>query len=408
MAADQIPSRLRAAQDVGAEGQPPEQSASPHFDTSLKSDENGASAADDTRDAPSEGEDAKAEKKPSIIKRHPITFIAGLLVLVALCVVGYFVWLVYFHPYETTDDAFIDARSFAVASKVSGYVADVRVSDNAHLNAGDVIAVIDPRDYQISLDQAKGEVESAKAAISSAEAQVAASSAAIAESRAQQASAQAALQFAQEEASRQQDLARSGAGTVQSAQQATSSLRQAQATLSQAQASVVSAMKNRAVAEAQRASAVATLHQAEATVESAEQSLAYTTISAQQPGRVVRLSGAKGQYVAAGQSVAMFVPDEIWVTANFKETQLTDMRPGQPVDVTIDAYPDMPLKGKVESVQPGSGTAFSLLPAENATGNYVKVTQRVPVKIIVDSWPKDLPVGPGMSVVPTVTVRPRS
>ncbi len=408
MAADQIPSRLRAAQDVGAEGQPPEQSASPYFDTSLKSGENGASAAGDTRDAPSEGEDAKAEKKPSIIKRHPIAFIASLLMLVALCVIGYFVWLVYFHPYETTDDAFIDARSFAVASKVSGYVADVRVSDNAHLNAGDVIAVIDPRDYQISLDQAKGEVESAKAAISSAEAQVAASSAAIAESRAQQASAQAALQFAQEEASRQQDLARSGAGTVQSAQQATSSLRQAQATLSQAQASVVSAMKNRAVAEAQRASAVATLHQAEATVESAEQNLAYTTISAQQPGRVVRLSGAKGQYVAAGQSVAMFVPDEIWVTANFKETQLTDMRPGQPVDVTIDAYPDMPLKGKVESVQPGSGTAFSLLPAENATGNYVKVTQRVPVKIIVDSWPKDLPVGPGMSVVPTVTVRPRS
>jgi membrane fusion protein (multidrug efflux system) len=104
----------------------------------------------------------------------------------------------------------------------------------------------------------------------------------------------------------------------------------------------------------------------------------------------------------------MFVPDEIWVTANFKETQLTDMRPGQPVDVTIDAYPDHVLRGRVDSVQPGSGTAFSLLPAENATGNYVKVTQRVPVKIVVDNWPKDVAIGPGMSVVPTVTVRPRN
>jgi len=102
------------------------------------------------------------------------------------------------------------------------------------------------------------------------------------------------------------------------------------------------------------------------------------------------------------------VPDEIWITANFKETQLTDMRPGQPVDVTIDAYPDHALHGKVASVQPGSGTAFSLLPAENATGNYVKVTQRVPVKIVLDRWPADVSIGPGMSVIPTVTVRPKS
>jgi membrane fusion protein, multidrug efflux system len=202
-------------------------------------------------------------------------------------------------------------------------------------------------------------------------------------------------------------LVQGGAGSVQTSQQADSNLQQAQATYTQSGASVTSAMKNQNAAEAQRASAQASLKQAEAERESAEQNLDYTTIAAAQPGRLVRLTGAKGQFIEAGQAIAMFVPDDIWVTANFKETQLADMRPGQPVDLVIDAYPDHRLHGKVVSVQPGSGTAFSLLPAENATGNYVKVTQRVPVKIAVERWPQDVAIGPGMSVVPTVTVRPR-
>nr|WP_223216615.1 HlyD family secretion protein [Rhizobium mesosinicum] len=328
--------------------------------------------------------------------------------MIALAAIGYVVWLIYFHPYETTDDAFVDARSFSVAAKISGYVSDVPVSDNQHVDAGTVIAKIDPRDYQIALDQARGEVDVAKAAISSAEAQIAAAAAAIDEAKAQLTSAEAALQYAKDENNRQQQLVKSGAGSEQAAQQAASTLRQNEASTAQAKASVTSAIKNKAAAEAQRESAVANLHQAEAQVETAEQNLSYTTITAAQPGRVVKLSGAKGQYIQAGQAVSMFVPDEIWVTANFKETQLTDMRPGQPVDVTIDAYPDHALRGRVDSVQPGSGTAFSLLPAENATGNYVKVTQRVPVKIVIDNWPQDVAIGPGMSVVPTVTVRPRN
>lgn len=362
-------------------------------------------------DLPTETDERAAadekEDRPSIIRRHPFLTVLTLLVLAGLAVAGYFVWLVYFHPYETTDDAFIDARSFSLAAKVSGYVSDVAVTDNQHVAAGDVILKIEPRDYQIALDQAKGQVEVANAAIASAEAQIAAGAAAIDEAKAQQNSASAALQYAQDEATRQQQLLKSGAGSEQAAQQATSNLRQGQASLAQAQASVTSALKNKAAAEAQKASAVASLHQAQAQVEAADQNLKYTTIAAAQPGRVVRLSGAKGQYLQAGQSVAMFVPDEIWVTANFKETQLADMRPGQPVEVTIDAYPRHALTGKVASVQPGSGTAFSLLPAENATGNYVKVIQRVPVKIILDGWPADVAIGPGMSVVPTVTVRPR-
>lgn len=340
----------------------------------------------------------------AVIKRHPLGAVISVIAVVAIATAGYFVWLEKFHPYESTDDAFIEARSFPIAVRVPGYVESVSVTDNQHVDAGTSIARITARDYQIAVDQATGLVEAAKAAIESADAQVGVSDASIAEAQAQQTSAQAALQYAKDEANRQSDLVKGGVGTVQSAQQSEADLRQAQATFNQADASIVSAMKNKVAAQAQRASALASLKQAMAQQESAEQNLHYTDIKVEQSGRVVQLSGAKGQFVEAGQSIAMFVPDEMWVVANFKETQLSLMRPGQPVELTIDAYPNRVLHGKIASVQPGSGTAFSLLPAENATGNYVKVTQRVPVKITVEQWPTDVAIGPGMSVVPTVTV----
>lgn len=367
--------------------------------------EDKAAAPSDTGDK--DGGTKADEKKPSFLKRHPLAIILILALVIALAVAAYFAWLIFIHPYETTDDAFVEARSFSVATKVSGYLSDVPATDNQHLDAGAVIATIDPRDYQIALDQADAQVEAAKASIRNADAQIEVAGASVEEARAQQQSSAAALQFAKDEATRQQELVKGGAGSLQTSQQADSNLRQAQASYVQSGASVTSAMKNQNAAEAQKASAVASLKQAQAQRETAAQNMSYTTITAAQPGRVVQLSGAKGQFVQAGQAVAMFVPDDIWVTANFKETQLADMRPGQPVDLVIDAYPDHKLHGKIVSVQPGSGTAFSLLPAENATGNYVKVTQRVPVKIAVDEWPKDVAIGPGMSVVPTVTVRPR-
>src|SRR6202012_1362169 len=130
----------------------------------------------------------------------------------------------------------------------------------------------------------------------------------------------------------------------------------------------------------------------------------YTTVTAAQPGRVVNLSAAVGQFAQAGTNLTMFVPDQTWVTANFKEIQLDQMRPGEKVTLKIDAYPGRTINGHVESVQPGSGTAFSLLPAQNATGNYVKIVQRVPVKIVMDNPPADVALGPGMSVVPTARI----
>jgi membrane fusion protein (multidrug efflux system) len=218
--------------------------------------------------------------------------------------------------------------------------------------------------------------------------------------------AQAALVFAEQQAARYEHLEQSGYGTVQNAQQYTSQLHQQQAALASAQATLKLAQRQVEALKAQRNSAVASLAQAQAQRDQAELNLSYTTVTAAQPGRVVNLGAAVGQFAQAGTNLTMFVPDQIWVTANFKEIQLDHMRPDDPVTLAIDAYPERKIHGHVESVQPGSGTAFSLLPAQNATGNYVKIVQRVPVKIVMDDPPTDVALGPGMSVVPTVRIDP--
>jgi membrane fusion protein (multidrug efflux system) len=195
-----------------------------------------------------------------------------------------------------------------------------------------------------------------------------------------------------------------GAGTSQAAQQAESDLTQKRAALSGAQANAVAVEKQLAVLSTQREGAQAQSAQARAGLMQAQTNLDRTTIRAPEEGRVAKLSAAKGAYTQPGQSQMMFVPRNVWVTANFKETQLGDMRVGQPATISVDAYPGKTFRGHVDSVQPGSGTVFSLLPAENATGNFVKVVQRVPVKIVFDKAP-GVYLGPGMSVEPSVKVR---
>jgi membrane fusion protein (multidrug efflux system) len=213
------------------------------------------------------------------------------------------------------------------------------------------------------------------------------------------------LQFSQQEEGRARDLVEKGAGMVQREQQTRSDLQSQEANTTRAKAALIAAELGVKTLDAQLESARAQFEQAQAQLDQANLNLGYTNLVAAQSGRVVKLSGAAGTFATVGQSLMMFVPDEVWVVANYKETQLADMRPGQPVEVPIDAYRGRKLIGHVASVQPGSGTAFSLLPAENATGNYVKVVQRVPVKVTIDDWPADLPAGPGMSVVPWTRVR---
>jgi membrane fusion protein (multidrug efflux system) len=313
-------------------------------------------------------------------------------------------WWLNARQYEATDDAFIDARTASISSQVNGAIVDVPVTDNQLVDAGAVLARVDDRDYRVTVDQAKAQVDQAQATISNLDAQIDAQRARIEQAEKQVMEAQAALTFAREEDVRAQDLVKKGAGTQQRAQQTASDLRQRQAAFDGAEVNLVATQKQIAVLETQREVATAQLEQARAAKDQADINLTRTVIIAPTAGRATKIGAAKGNYTQTGQALMMFVPRELWVTANFKESQLTYMQPGQRVDVHVDAYPGRPFRGRVDSIQAGSGAAFSLLPPENATGNYVKVVQRVPVKIVFDDTP-DAYLGPGMSVVPDVKVR---
>jgi membrane fusion protein (multidrug efflux system) len=347
-----------------------------------------------------------ADERPPLrerARRKPFVVAAVVVVAIAALVGGVLWWLNASH-YESTDDAFIDARTVTISSQAGGAVVDVPVTDNQTIEEGGVLARIDPRDYVAAVDQAKAQVEQAQASVANLAAQISAQQARIDQAQKEVTEAQAALTFSQQQNRRAQELVQKGAGTVQNAQQASSDLIQKQAAMSAAQANLIAAQKQIDVLKTQQKTAQAQVDQARATQAVAEANLSRTVIVAPVDGRVTHLTAAKGQYAQAGQALMMFVPTEKWITANFKETQLAYMRPGDPVEITIDAYPGRTFRGRVDSIQAGSGTAFSLLPAENATGNFVKVVQRVPVKIVFDT-PPDIYLGPGMSVVPTVKVR---
>jgi membrane fusion protein, multidrug efflux system len=345
------------------------------------------------------------EARMGLLRRHPFASVIALILLIGAAAGCYLYWDHAQH-FEATDDAFIAARQFALAPKVSGYLTAVPVTDNQHVAAGDVIARIDERDYRVALALAQAQAAAAQASIENVDAQIDVQQAQVASSQAQLQQDQAKLVFARQEAARYRTLTKEGWSSHQTGDLAASQLTQQQAAVESGQANLKVAQRQFESLKAQRDSAVASLEQAKAQGNQAQLNLSYTTVTAAQPGRVVNLSAAVGQFAQAGTNLSMFVPDEIWVTANFKENQLDAMRPGQPVTLEIDAYPERTIRGHIASVQPGSGTAFSLLPAQNATGNYVKIVQRVPVKIVMDNPPTDVALGPGMSVVPTVRIDP--
>ncbi|MFZ3358932.1 MAG: HlyD family secretion protein [Xanthobacteraceae bacterium] len=314
----------------------------------------------------------------------------AIVIATVIAIVAVVLWWLHARNYESTDDAFIDTRTVQISAQVAAAIVNVPVTDNQLVEAGTELVRLDDRDYVAQRDQALANVDNLKA-------QIAAQQAKIVQADKQVAQAQATLTFAQQEADRYEQLARQEAATTEQAQQYHSNLLQAQASLAAAQANAAATEKQDPVLRAQ-------LESAQAQLEQAATNLSRTIITAPVAGRVTQLTAAKGAWAAVGQALMMFVPRHVWVTANFKETQLDLMRPGQPVSIEIDAYPDRTFEGHIASVQSGSGTAFSLLPAENATGNYVKIVQRVPVKIDFDK-PPDVLLGPGMSVVPIVKVR---
>ncbi len=336
------------------------------------------------------------------IATHRIATFVLIVGLFAAAAIGIVWWLNARH-YEDTDDAFIDARPSAISADVAGAIVDVPVTDNEVVEPGQTLVRIDDRNYRAAQAQAKAQVAQAEAAIRSAVAQSVAQQATIDQMSLQVTQAQAALSFSRDQNTRAQTLLKQGSGTLQEAQQTDSDLRQKQAAFDAAEAGLAQAEKQLAVISAQRQIAEAQRTQAEAQLAQADANLSRVTLVAPFKGRVTQLTAAKGAYATPGQALMLIVPLDVWVTANFRETQLADMHPGQPATIWVDAY-GRSFKGHVDSIQAGSGTAFSLLPAENATGNYVKVVQRVPVKIVFDRMP-DLELGPGMSVTPSVKVR---
>jgi len=336
-------------------------------------------------------------------KRLTRTLAAAAALAVALAVGVYYFSFV--APFETTDDAFIEGYVIPIAPKVPGYVAQLLIKDNQEVKRGDVLLKIDSRDYETSLTQARADLAAARSKLDQSQAQVKVSEAKVAQAQASVVAADAENQRAADDLKRYESVDKS-AVSRSAFDAAQSRARTASADLEAARSQVTAAESEVALSKAGVETATAAVQQDEAKLRQAELNLSYTQVIAPEDGRVTRRAVEEGAYVQPGQSLMAVVPHQYWVIANFKETQLTHMRRGQPVTVCVDAYPQFKFKGHVDSIQSGSGARFSLFPPENATGNYIKVVQRVPVKIVFDDDPNtQFALGPGMSVDPKVRVK---
>jgi membrane fusion protein (multidrug efflux system) len=350
---------------------------------------------------------ASAEPLPAVASPQSRKRFIPLVVAIGLLIIGgvaaYYFFAV--RPYETTDDAFIDGHAIQISPQVSGHVVTVFIDDNQLVKKGAPLVQIDPRDYDVALAQAHANLAAAQSRLAQAQHQVIVSRAKAEQDR-------AAVGVAEAEATRADaDLAR-----YQTVESRAVSREQVDTALAAAHASAAALEEARKKADASEAqigqdqtqipTADAGVQQAEAALRQAELNRSYADITAPDDGWVTHRVVEQGQYLQVGQALLAIVPRIVWITANFKETQLTYMKPGQPVWIKIDAFPQRKFRGHVDSIQAGTGAQFSLLPPENAAGNYVKVVQRVPVKIVFDDGEVPEQMLPlGASVVPEVKVR---
>ncbi len=343
--------------------------------------------------------------------RRPWLRIAIVAVVLAVLIGGGWYWYAT-KDQASTDDAYTDGHAITISPQVSGYVVELAVTDNQHVMPGQVLVRIDPRDYIAARDKARGALESAQGQLEAARAGLAVAQknfpARLASAKAQRDSAQATLIRAQADLRRQQNLPKA-ATTQQTIDEAVANEKQAAAALEQAEAGVQQAEpvpENIAQSQAGVHQLEGIMLQAKAELDQAELNLGYTVIKAPQEGWVTKRNVERGNYLNTGGSIMSLVSPEVWVTANYKESQIDRMRPGDRADLRVDAYPGLKLKGHVDSIQLGSGSKFTAFPPENATGNYVKIVQRVPVKVVIDSGlDPNLPLPLGISVVPTVYLR---
>ncbi|WP_299718887.1 HlyD family secretion protein [Caballeronia sp.] len=361
-------------------------------------------------DSDKNGGEGKSDDKSNGQKKGPgKTPLIILAVVVLLLILGGLIWWFATRNQVSTDDAYTDGDAVTIAPKVSGYVVVMNLGDNKFVHKGDLLIKIDPRDYQAQLDQANAQLGQAQAQLNAAQVQLGIARvqypAQLTQAKAQEQSAQANLVQTRAAYERQRAVD-VRATSQQNIDTATAQQKSALANVAQAQAQV----KTASLVPQQISQAQATVEerrqdvrQAEAQVEAAALNLSYTEMRAPADGWVTKRNVQYGTFLQAGTSIFSLVTTTVWVTANFKESQLERMRPGDSVDVSVDAYPNLKLHGHVDSIQLGSGSRFSAFPAENATGNFVKIVQRVPVKILIDSGLQpDLPLPLGLSVVPKV------
>ena len=409
MAADE------GAKDKGAEGGAPTRDPRSYTAEADEGSEQGGSKEQGAKD---EGE-KDGDKKKGLLQR-PVTRVILIVVGLALVIGAILLWL-HARQFESTDDAFVDTHLVRLAPQISGRVLKVLVEDNQRVKAGQAVLQIDARDQQAQLSQAQAQKANAQAQIAQAQAtldqnaaQVRVAQATYSQNLAQAASSAAqatnsardliryqTLKGVNPTAVSQQQLDQAQATAQSNAAQREAADRQAVA----AKRQIVATAAQAAAARAQIAAGQAQVAASDAQIRTSQNNLGYTTVYAPEAGTVAQRTIALGNYVNPGAQIMAIVPLRTWITANFKETQLAHMRAGQSATVHVDACPDAKITGHVDSIQRGSGQAFGLLPPENATGNFVKVVQRVPVKIVLDNAPMDCPLGPGLSVEPKVRVR---
>lgn len=307
----------------------------------------------------------------------------------------------------STDDAYIEGDIASISPKVSGYIEKVNVVANQHVKAGDPLITLDKEDYRIAADQAQAQIDTEKLSLQRFDAQIAGAKASVQQAEAQKTALEATVRGAETTLKRASDLQSKAVGTVASLDDATVALDQAKANLIGGDAQIATANANIAVLVAQRAEAESTIRSLELARDKAQRDLGFTVLKAPYDGVIGNLAVQDGDLVSAGQRLAALVPtDQLYIDANFKETQIAHMVPGSKVNIHVDAFDEAPIVGTVQSISPASGSVFSLLPAENATGNFTKVIQRVPVRIV---FPKEVldsgRLRAGLSVVVDVDTR---
>ncbi len=363
-------------------------------------------AEDEEKEADKQKEEREQEEKRA--RARPFVRVILVVVIIGLLGGGFFMWWST-RNIETTDDAFTSGRTVTIAPRIAGYIVELDVNDNQFVHQGQVLLRIDPRNYQAVVDQDQAQVTQAEGQLEGAKLQVEVSKktfpAQLAQARAQVEQAEGQEFQAETEYRRQHAVARA-ATTQQAIDQSTAQLATAKGQLAVAEAQVEQAtpvVPNIGVQRSRTTQQGGALDIANAQLKQAQLNLGWTVIRAPHDGWIAMRNVEQGNYVTAGQSLFTIVEPEIWITANFKETQLSRMRASQLVDIAVDAYPMLKLRGHVDSIQLGSGQQFSAFPPENATGNFVKIVQRVPVKILIDDGlDPQVPLPIGLSVEPTV------